>query len=245
MTNAEIRELERRGSANRLTTIVAPRSGSVLELNVFAGTQVDPSIVLMTIADLSQVWILAEIPGSGELDIKAGIKVTIDIAASGRTPIQSTISFIYPALTEGTRTLRIRMVVKNPNGLLKPGAYGTAEFKVRPRKALTVPRDAIIDQGEKQFVFLVTAPGTFIPKAVTIGIELSDRVEIVEGLSAGDQIVSSGVFLIDSESRLRASGNVGGGHGGHGGSQSPANKSPQQPSKPQSPPSGGHQGHGG
>ena len=244
MTDTQIRELERRGSANRLTTIVAPRSGIVMQLNVFAGMQVDPSLVLMTIADLSQVWILAEIPGTEEPGIEVGTNVVINITASGRRQIQTTVSFIYPALTEGTRTIRVRMVVKNPNVLLKPGAYGTAEFAVRPRVALTVARDAIVDQGQSQHVFVETSPGTFVPKQVSIGIEMSDRVEIVEGLSAGDPIVSSGVFLIDSESRLRTSGIVGGGHGGHGGTQQSPERTPQ-PSEPEPQPSpgDGHQGH--
>lgn len=252
MTEVQIRELERRGAANRLTTIIAPRSGIVLELNVFAGMAVDPSLVLMTIADLSQVWILAEIPGTERIDIRIGTPVTIDISASVRQPLQSSVSFIYPALTEGTRTLRVRMVVSNQDDLLKPGAYGTAEFILRSREALTVPRDAIVDQGESKYVFVFTAPDTFVPKKVTVGVELPNRVEIISGLSKGEQIVSSGVFLIDSESRLRASGSAGGGHSGHGSSEqqpadkTPPKKTPQKPSEPESsPPGGGHQRHGG
>lgn len=249
MTEAQIRELERRGVATRLTTIIAPRNGVVLDLNVFAGMAVDPSMVLMTIADLSQIWILAEIPGSEELGISVGTPATIDITVAGTNSIETEVSFIYPALTEGTRTMRVRMVINNPGNLLRPGAYGTAEFRVRPRKALTVPRDAIVDEGEQQRVFVLTGPGAFEPRSVKLGAQLQERVEVVEGLSEGEKVVSSGVFLIDSESRLRASGNVGGGHGGHGGGKQPpppdTSKKEEQQQKPQPPSGGGHQGHGG
>lgn len=245
MNEAQIRELEKRGVATRLTTIVSPRTGTVFELNVFAGMAVDPSFVLMTIADLSQIWVFAEIPGSEEFDIRIGTPVIIDIAVSGRMPIESKVSFIYPALTEGTRTIRVRMVIENPGDQLRPGAYGTAEFKVSPREVLTVSRDAVVEQGNKQHVFVITAPGTFVPRNIALGVQLSDRVEVVKGLSKGELIVASGVFLIDSESRLRASGSVGGGHG-HGGTQkAPEKSTPKKRPKSEAPPHGGHQGHGG
>lgn len=245
MTDAQILELKKRGVATRLTTIIAPRNGVVLDLYVFTGMAVDPSMVLMTIADLSRIWILAEIPGSEKFDISIGTPVTIHIAFPAIEPIESIVNFIYPALTEGTRTIRVRMIIENPGNLLKPGLYGTAEFKVRPRKSLTVPRDAVVDEGERQYVFVLTAPGTFEPRSVKLGTQLQDRVEVIEGIYEGDLIVSSGVFLIDSESRLRASGNVGGGHGGHTEGMQDTSKQKNRPKKQQPSSGGGHQGHGG
>jgi Cu(I)/Ag(I) efflux system membrane fusion protein len=125
------------------------------------------------------------------------------------------VDFVYPTLSERTRTLRVRFTVENRDGRLRPGLYGSAEFKAEPRTVLTVPRDAIVDTGASQHVFVAGADGVFQPRPVRLGIHLTDRVEVVEGLKPGEAVVASGVFLIDSESRLRASGG-GSGHGAHG-----------------------------
>jgi Cu(I)/Ag(I) efflux system membrane fusion protein len=109
--------------------------------------------------------------------------------------------------------------VSNPGGALRPGQYGTVEFRVAARRVLTVPRDAVVDTGRAQHVFVATSPGQFEPRTVTLGARVADRVEIQDGLHEGERIVASGVFLLDSESRLRASGG-GTGHV-HGTPQSP------------------------
>jgi multidrug efflux pump subunit AcrA (membrane-fusion protein) len=118
------------------------------------------------------------------------------------------VDFVYPTLTERTRTLRVRLSTANPGGVLRPGLYGTAAFASAGQNVITVPRDAVVDTGMQQHVF-VAAGDRFEPRAVTIGVQSADRVEIREGLTEGDQIVASGVFLLDSESRLRATGGSG------------------------------------
>jgi len=137
-------------------------------------------------------------------------------------------------VSEGTRTLRARLVVSNRGGVLRPGLYGTAEFQIASRRVLMVPRDAVVDTGRAQHVFVATAPGRFEPRPVTLGARLADRVEIQRGLTEGERIVAAGVFLLDSESRLRASG-AGTGHS-HGAASSTDDRAATSPSDP-------HAGH--
>lgn len=218
MTEEEIVQIETSGNAIQLVTVVAPHSGVVLHRGVTVGTAVDPSTELFTVVDLSRVWALAEVSEEDIPQILLGTPATLEFPASGLPAFESRVDFVYPAVTERTRTLRARFVVANESHGLRPGLYGSAEFRVEPGKMLTVPRDAVVDRGATQHVFVALGPGHFEPRTVRLGVRLPDRVEIRSGLAEGDTIVASGAFLIDSESRLQASGGAGVGHGGHGGS---------------------------
>jgi RND family efflux transporter MFP subunit len=215
MNDAEIAGIEKTGEARRLVTITAPRSGIVLNRGVSAGTAVDPSTEIVTLADLSQVWVIAEVAEADAAQVSTGATATLNFPMSGRDPFAAMVEFVYPTLTERTRTVRVRLPVPNRDGKLRPGMYGNAEFSPAARTALTVSRDAVIDTGESQHVFVHTSENMIEPRKVKIGARLADRVEILQGLTPGDHVVTSGVFLIDSESRLRASGGTG--HSGHGG----------------------------
>ena len=220
MTEAEILELEERREPMRLTTVVAPRSGVVFHRGISVGTAVDPATEIVTVADLSRVWVLAEVPEADIPEVSRGARARLEFPASGRAPFEARVEFLYPTLTERTRTLRVRFVVDNFDGALRPGLYGTAELDVGPRLVLTVPRDAVVDTGLEQHVFVAMDPGGFVPRTVELGVRLAQRVEVRGGLSEGEEVVSSGVFLVDSESRLRASG-AGPAHAGHGAGQTP------------------------
>jgi Cu(I)/Ag(I) efflux system membrane fusion protein len=214
MSDAEIAQIEKAGQVRRLVTIAAPRGGIVLNRAVSAGTAVDPSTELLTIADLSQVWVIAEVGEADATQVTTGSAATLSFPMSGREPFSARVQFIYPTLTERTRTVRVRLPVPNPDGVLRPGMYGSAEFPPVARDALTVARDAVIDTGESQHVFVHTPGNVLEPRQVKVGARFADRVEILQGLAPGDHVVTTGVFLIDSESRLRASGGTG--HSGHG-----------------------------
>lgn len=215
MTDAEIRAIEESGQPRRLVTITAPRSGIVFHRGISAGMAVDPSTEIVTVADLSRVWVIAEVPENQIANVTTGAVADLDFAASGRGPFAARVEFVYPTLSERTRTLRVRFAVDNSNYSLRPGMYGAAAFQLAPRSALTVPRDAVVDTGTAQHVFVLEDEKRFVPRTIKLGARLSDRVEVLEGVAAGDRIVASGVFLIDSESRLRASGGgTGHGHGG-------------------------------
>ena len=233
MTPAEIDAIEASGEPKRLVTVVAPRSGVVVNRGVTAGTSVDPSTTLLTIADLSRVWVLAEVPESSIPSVRLGTPAELDFLASGRPAFTARVDFVYPTLTERTRTLRVRLSAANPGGTLRPGLYGTAAFESAGQNVMTVPRDAVVDTGTQQHVF-VAVGDRFEPRPVTVGMQLADRVEIRAGLKEGEQIVAAGVFLLDSESRLRATGGTGGhNHGTPSGDQ-------QAPPKPGIDPHAGH-----
>ena len=218
MTPEEIAAIEQSGEPKRLVTVVAPRSGVVVSRGVTVGTAVDPSTPLLTIADLSSVWVFAEVPEANINAVRVGTTARLDFPASGRAPFAGRVDFLYPTLTERTRTLRVRFSVANLGGTLRPGLYGTATFRITGIPTLTVPRDAVVDTGRQQHVFVVVG-NRFEPRPVTLGVQLADRVEVRSGLEEGERVVSSGVFLLDSESRLRATGGTTG-HG-HGGATTP------------------------
>ncbi len=224
MTPADIDAIEQAGEPQRLVTVVAPRSGVVVNRGVTVGTSVDPSTTLLTIADLSRVWILAEVPEANIPAVRVGARAQLDFPASGRPPFSARIDFVYPTLSERTRTLRVRFSAANPGGGLRPGLYGTAAFESVGQDVITVPRDAVVDTGLQQHVFVATGD-RFEPRAIMLGVQLADRVEVRAGLKEGERIVAAGVFLLDSESRLRATGGAGG-HGGHGASATPREKPP-------------------
>jgi Cu(I)/Ag(I) efflux system membrane fusion protein len=248
MTPDEIDAIEKTGEAKRLVTVVAPRGGVVVNRGVTVGTAVDPSTTLVTIADLSRVWVLAEIPEANIPAVHAGTPALLDFVASGRPPFKAFVDFVYPTLTERTRTLRVRLSAGNPRGALRPGLYGTAVFESAGRNVITVPRDAVVDTGLQQHVFVATGD-QFEPRPVVVGAQLSDRVEIRDGLKEGEQIVASGVFLLDSESRLRATGGAGHSHGAMAGDQQTPSTSATDPhaghqySPPNAPPGDPHAGH--
>jgi membrane fusion protein, copper/silver efflux system len=233
MTTADIDAIEQSGEPKRLFTVAAPRSGVVVNRGVTVGTSVDASTTLLTIADLSRVWILAEVPEANIARVTIGTGATLDFPASGRAPFAARIDFIYPTLSERTRTLRVRLSAANADGALRPGLYGTVSFESAGPAVITVPRDAVVDTGEQQHVFVATVD-RFEPRTVTLGVQLADRVEIRTGLTEGERIVAAGVFLLDSESRLRATGG-GGGHSGHGSAATP-----KTPARPVSDPHAGH-----
>lgn len=206
MGDGEIAALERRGRAMHDVVVTAPRAGVVLHRGVTVGAAVDPATELLTVADLSRVWVFAEIPERAIPDVVVGTPVTLTFPSAGVPAVESRIDFLYPTLTEETRTLRARVSLDNASGLLRPGTYGVADVHVGAHGALTVPRDAVVDTGEEQHVFVVTAADAYEPRRVVLGAHVEDRIEVREGLTEGEHVVASGVFLLDSESRLRASG---------------------------------------
>ena len=233
MTPEEVDTIERTGEPKRLVTVVAPRSGVVVNRGVTVGTSVDPATTLLIIADLSRVWILAEVPEASIPFVRVGAVAQLEFPASGRPRFTARVDFLYPTLTERTRTLRVRLSAANAGGVLRPGLYGTAVFETAGQHVITVPRDAVVDTGLQQHVFIAIGD-RFEPRPVTVGAQLADRVEIRDGLKEGEQIVAAGVFLLDSESRLRATGGAGGHN--HG---TPAGRQPA-PSEPKTDPHAGH-----
>ena len=218
MTEREIAEIEQTGEPKRHVTVAAPRSGVVVRRSVSAGNAVDPSTELITIADLSRVWVLAEVPEANIRDVRPGSAALLEFAGASVISRSARVDFIYPTLSEDTRTLRVRFSVSNQDGGLRPGLFGSATFEIESGNTLTVPRDAVVDTGVQQHVF-VAANGMYEPRIVTVGARMDQRIEILSGLAEGESVVAAGVFLLDSESRLRASSGAGAHQ--HGGDKPP------------------------
>jgi membrane fusion protein, copper/silver efflux system len=216
MGEGDIRAIEKAGKPNRVVTLYAPRSGVLAHRGISVGTAVDPSTEIAIVLDLSRIWVLAEVPEFAAGSIKTGMLAQLGFGGDGKTLLPARVEFIDPMLTEATRTLKVRFSLPNPSGALRPGMYGTATIKGAARSALMVARDAVVDTGAAQYVYVVKHDGLYEPRAVRVGARLKETLEIVDGLREGEEIVTSGVFLLDSESRLRASGGQGTPHGGHG-----------------------------
>jgi Cu(I)/Ag(I) efflux system membrane fusion protein len=212
MTDGQIRALERSGQPIRLITVTAPTSGIVVNRGVSVGTAVDPSTELLTLANMANTWVFAEVPETEIRAVRAGTPVKLDFPSVGLAAVPGKVVFVYPTLSERTRTLRVRISAPNWSGLMIPGLYGTATFDVAGGRGIVIPRDAVIDTGRRQHVF-VAQGGMFEPRPVALGPRLGDRVVIREGLAEGERVVASGTFLLDSESRLRATGGGAHSHG--------------------------------
>lgn len=205
MTKADIERVLTKREPIRAISIVAPRGGFVTKKNVVLGSYVTPETVLYEIQDLSRVYVVGDVFLRDLPHVATGADARFVPSGRPNDATNGKIDLIYPIANNEARTRRIRMQIDNKAGRTStPGEYGTIEIAAHSRRALTVPRDAVVDTGGATYVFLVEAEGRFVPKTVTISGSAGDHV-VVEGLDAGQRVVSGATFLIDSESRLQAS----------------------------------------
>jgi Cu(I)/Ag(I) efflux system membrane fusion protein len=204
----EIDEMLRTGKAVDAIPIRSPVDGYVVAKSAVAGVSVQPGTVLFEVADLSQVWVTAEIYELDISRIRVGQKARLELASFPGETHAGKVQFISPVLDSASRTLRVRLEFKNKtdrNGpRLRPGMYGTVYLDLPSTTGLTVAAEAIVDTGETHYLFVVRQGGHFEPRTVKIGARLKDRVEVLSGVSEGETVVTTGNFLVDSESRLRA-----------------------------------------
>lgn len=204
ITEDHIQDLERTGKVLRTLPIHSPINGTVLKMEARAGTYVTPGTELYMIADLSQVWIMADIYEYELPLIHVGQQATVTLSYDPETELTGTVGFIYPTLDPQTRTAKVRFEVKNPKEKLKPGMYANVKLTVPLGNRLAIPRDAVLKTGERQIVFIHHGGGTLEWRNVTLGVQAGDWVEVREGVNPGDHIVTSANFLIDSESQLKS-----------------------------------------
>lgn len=211
----EIKEIEKRGEPIKTMTLYAPNNGFVLTRNAFERQRVMPETELYSIADLSTVWVLADIYEYEAPLIKLGQTAITTFSYFPGETFSGHVTYIYPQLDNMTRTLKVRLEFPNPNFKLKPDMYVNVEFKVNYGNQISVPEEAVLDSGSEQIVFVAREKGYFEPRKVTLGAKVDNRYVILNGLKAGEKIVTSGNFLIDSESRLKSamSGMAGMDHG--------------------------------
>lgn len=191
------------GEPIRSVTLHSPASGFVLKREVYPNQRVTPESVLYTIADLTRVWIMAEVFESDIPQMKPGTPARITFT-SGAAPLDARVAYVQPQVDPMTRTLKVRLEASNPGTRLKPDMFVNVELTVPGDKRLMVPSGAILDTGNRQTVFIDLGDGYLEPRAVMAGERIGDRVVITSGLSGGERVVASGTFLIDSESQLKA-----------------------------------------
>jgi RND family efflux transporter MFP subunit len=202
--DATVDELAYVGVAPRTVTLPAPASGYVIEKPVLAGQRIEPATELFTLADLSVVWVEASLYEMDAAAVRPGMRASVSLPSDPGRRFSGRVAYVYPTLDPATRTLKVRVELANPRLVLKPGMFADVELALAQARHLTVPDTAILDTGERQLVFVATAPGTFVPRAVAVGERSGGRAAILSGLRAGEQVVVRAGFLLDSESRLRA-----------------------------------------
>lgn len=200
-----ITEMERTGSVPLSMTWRAPRAGVVLERNVIDGMKVAPGEVLFRLADISTIWVLADVPEFDLGAIRLGAPVTIRIRSLPGQSFEGHVSLIYPQVGETTRATRVRIEIANPGGVLLPNMYAEVDIGTGDASpVVAVPDSAVIDTGTRQIVILDRGEGRFEPRDVKIGLRGGGFTEIREGVAEGDRVVVAANFLIDAESNLRA-----------------------------------------
>ena len=204
MTEAQIEQLEKRGEAWEHVPIAAPATGYVIDKNVVEGARVEAGMRVYRIADLSRVWIDAEVYESDLPHILVGQAVTVRLPYVPEKTYDGKVDFIYPTLQSKTRTGRARVVLKNPDLELKPDMYANVELLVELGERLTIPDSAVVYTGPRRLVFVDLGEGRLRPKVVKLGVHAEGVYEVTEGLEAGEIVVTSGNFLIAAESRLRS-----------------------------------------
>ena len=201
----EIARLEREHEASSRIVIRSPATGTVLERGVTQGQYIAADTPLFTVADLSRVWVLADLYEMDFSRVRVGdpARFTADALPGGT--FEGRVDFVYPTVSSQTRTLKVRLSLANPDGRLRPGMYGRVMVSRRAGvSTLVLPGEAIIKTGEQSYVFLARAGGHFEPRMVWTGLQDGDWVQVLKGVAAGDTVVASASFLIDSESRLKA-----------------------------------------
>lgn len=207
----QIRDLERTGTVLRTLHIHSPITGTVINKTALRGMHVQPGDELYTIADLSHLWILADIYEYELPLIEVGQAATVTLSYAPGTVLEGRVEFIYPTVDPQTRTARVRFGFGNPGERLKPGMYANVGLHIPLGTRLVIPREAVLDSGERQIIFIHHGGGTLEWRTVKLGVRAENWVEVLEGVQEGDRVVTSANFLIDSESRLKAA--VGGMHG--------------------------------
>lgn len=232
ISEQQVKDLAKSGTSKRSLTFHAfhtPVNGIVLEKKALEGMRFMPGEMLYQIADLSSVWVIADVFEQDIALVKTGAKAKVKINAYPGKLFEGAITYVYPTLNPATRTIPVRLEIANPGGLLKPAMFAQVEISVADRgKVLTVPVSAVIDSGTRHIALVQLAEGRFEPRAVSLGSRSDNYVEVLNGVAEGEQVVVAANFLIDAESNLKAAlGGLGHAHGS--GAPDAGQGEPEQP----------------
>ena len=203
ISETQIKHIEHTGKPVRTLTLYSPVSGFVTQKMAIQGMRVMPGEKLFDIADLATLWIVADIYEYELPFVKVGQPARITLSYFPGRQFSSQIDYIYPTISADTRTAKIRLTLPNPGGQLKPQMFTNVEIRINLGKKLVIPESAVIDTGTSQVVYVEKGEGAFEPREVVLGIRVEGAVEVLQGIKAGEKVVSSANFLIDSEAQLK------------------------------------------
>ena len=204
MSNRAIRDMQRRRKPKQKIGIQSPISGVVIDKRVNEGAYVPTGSLLYRIADPSRVWVLADVFEQDLPHVTLGQKVVVNVSGSTQKDINSVVDYIYPTVSSQTRTAHVRVELDNPEGHLRPGMIASLNFDVDLGSHLTVPTQSVIYTGQRRLVFVDRGEGRLRPVEITIGVRTPDWISVESGLQEDEVVVSSGVFLLAAESRIRS-----------------------------------------
>ncbi|GJL65742.1 MAG: hypothetical protein NPIRA05_07130 [Nitrospirales bacterium] len=207
-TDDQIDELEFQGRPNHSVTIFSPISGHIIDKTAFQGMFVRPDMTMYTIANLSTIWVLADVYEYELPFIQVGQSAMFTLEAFPGETFSGRVTYIYPYLQKKSRTVQLRLEFSNPQVRLKPDMYGTVLIQVNRGTSLVIPDQAVLDSGRRHVVFVAQEGDRFEPRKITLGPKVGSFFEVNQGLEEGERIVTSGTFLLDSESRLMATSNM-------------------------------------
>jgi len=209
----QLKEIEKAGRPMRIMVYYSPFDGFVIEKNVFEGKYINAGETLYQIADISNIWVLADIYEFELPFIKIGQEAIITLPYYPSEVFKGRITYIYPYLENETRTIKVRIELKNPDFKLKPYMFGNVEIDIDLGKKLVVPESAVIDTGIRKLVFVNRGNGYIEPREVKLGHRVDEYYEVLEGISEDEEVITSANFLIDSESKIKSA--IKGMSGGH------------------------------
>ncbi|MQB23169.1 efflux RND transporter periplasmic adaptor subunit [Agrobacterium tumefaciens] len=187
----------------------APVDGIVVERSTTPGSMAEPGDVLFRIADIREVWMVADVPESQLAAVAVGAEATVAVGARPGATVRGVVELVEPEIREQTRTARVRIRLPNPDGGLLPNMFGNVEIATgRPDPVISVPNDAIVDTGSRRVVFIDKGEGRFEPRDVEVGVRAAQRTEVTSGLAAGERVVVAANFLLDAESNLNSALNA-------------------------------------
>ena len=261
ITKNQLRQVQAENAVPRLITLHAAQDGVVLKKNVIEGAYIAPGTELFTIADLSQLWVLADVYAADFAAIRPGQRATVQVQGLPGKTFTGRVDFIYPTLAAETRTAKVRIVLDNAQGLLRPDMFASVIVQGGTQKAqLLVPKSAVLRTGKQDVVMVASGDNRFRPQPVRLGAEGREHYAVLGGVKEGDEVVTSAQFLLDSESRLQEAvdkmqgGEEGAGSGTHdahtpasrpeAGAKPKAATGPKPaPPAPEAAPHGNHQHH--
>jgi membrane fusion protein, copper/silver efflux system len=214
LTDAQIRRLDKTGQVSNTVSVYSPVSGTVTDIKAREGDYVTEGGEVFTVADLSRVWMEAEVYEYEFSKVSLGSRVEVTAEAYPGRVFRGRVSFIGPSVNPDSRTVQVRVDMPNGNGMLKPEMFVTAKIMSRPVRGVVVPASAVLYTGNGNVSWVEQSPNVFTMRSVTVGLRSEDDFQILAGLKPGEHVVTQGGFLIDSEAQLEQSAGGGGGGGG-------------------------------